>query len=1048
MAISLYHPKSLYRRILFLEAASVLKRYRLYNISISDNIARIPCSLEGKGKSIIIKLKAYNGSYCNQAMGFLYIDMNRDAIVYLNSKPHYGYDKYHRYIPIDNPCIENTVELKMYTTFTFGEHSETFRISRIDYIVVLKDLWSLAKRLRYLLEVIDLFKDHWIAYELSKILRETLDHVYVDTITMESLEAIIDLLDHSLGTYHELVDDLKILLRDRSKELCKAGLRSPDYDRLLKNATLARKYLDDNLLKLNEKYWREGSVYIVSHAHIDAAWLWSWHETIGKIARTALNVLYALRGRNELVFVQSSALYYKWLKEYYPDIYSKVIEAMAKGIWEPVGGMWVESDMILTPLESIIRQFFYGQRFFIENFGMKSRIAWLPDSFGFNPILPQIMKSAGIEYFTTHKLCWNKYNEFPYHIFKWKGLDGTEIVSQLMLLGYGTDVKPSLLKKLWDDFKEKHIFPKPMYVFGYGDGGGGITLEHVEKIDLYRITPLLPKIETGKLNNYINEIIKRSSELPIWRGELYLEMHRGTYTTNLRIKKLVYEADKLLRHVETLSAIACSLEYNYPLEEIDRLWHTLLLNEFHDILSGSSINSVYRTSYSELGKLIERSRRLIEEAIENISKHYRVSGMLVFNPLPWSVKTYIELKLDKNLVPIDQEGNPLAIQKNKDKTIVELDLEPLSLTSLGLADKNYSKEVYGDGVRVEELDKEIIVENRYYRVIVGKDGVIKSLYDKELGDEIMEKPSNVLVAYEDKPHEWDAWDIDEDYEKLRWVINYETRPEIIEQGPLRVIIRFKWRYRDSTIVQDMIMYSSRKEILFKTVFDWHERNILVKTWFYPRIYSDYAYYDMGAGYLTRPTHRNTSWERAKFEVYKHKWVALRNDAYLFSIISHERNGVSVKENEIGLSLLKSPLYPNPLSDYGHIDTYYAITTLDSDKIYELNKIAYELMNSPYVIKKGKYTDRTYSVSFIKVYGDAIIENIKKCHNTDNCIIVRIYNPINKDINVTLRTWVEILKAYDSNILEHNIEELNANKDEIMVKLRPFEIKTIKMHFRQ
>jgi len=1011
-------------------------------------MVRIPCSLRSIGNNIEIKLNAYNGDYCDKAMGLLYIDMNRDAIVYLNGKPHYGYDKYHKYIPIDNPCIENVVELKMYTTYTFGEHSEMFKINRIDYIVVLKDLWYLANRLSYLLEVIDLFKDHWLAYELSKLLRESLDLVYVDTITRESLEAIIDLFDPSLGAFYELVDDLKALLRERSEELCKAGLRKPDYDRLLRNSALARKYLDDNLLRLNEKYWREGSVYIVSHAHIDAAWLWSWIETIGKIARTALNVLYALRDGYDLVFVQSSALYYKWLKEYYPDIYDRVMDAIAKGIWEPVGGMWIESDTILTPLESIIRQFFYGQRFFVENFGMKSRIAWLPDSFGFSPILPQIMKSAGIEYFTTHKLCWNKYNEFPYHIFKWKGLDGTEMVSQLMLLGYGTDVKPSLLKKLWDDFKEKHVFPKPIYVFGYGDGGGGIIPEHVEKIDLYRITPLLPKIETGKLNEYINEIIKRSEELPVWKGELYLELHRGTYTTNLRIKKLVYEADKLLRHVETLSAIAYSLGYNYPLEEIDRLWHILLLNEFHDILLGSSINSVYRTSYRELGELIERSKKLIEEAIENISKHYQISGILVFNPLPWNVKTYIELKIDEKLAPIDKDGEPLNTQESRDKIIVELDLDPLSLTSLGLTKTQYSKEAYKDGVKVEEHDKEIIVENKYYRVIVGRDGVIKSLYDKELGYEVIERPSNVLIAYEDKPHEWDAWDIDEDYEKLRWVINYEIIPEIIERGPLRVIIRFKWRFRESTIVQDMMMYSGRKEILVKTVFDWHERNILVKTWFYPRVYSEYAYYDMGAGYLTRPTHRNTSWERAKFEVYKHKWVALRNDAYLFSIISHERNGVSVKENGIGLSLLKSPLYPNPLSDYGNIDTYYAIITLDSDKMYELNKIAYELMNPPYIIDKGRHMDKTLSISFIKVHGEAIIENIKKCHDTDNCIIIRIYNPVNKDMDVVLRPWLRMVKIYNSNILEDNIEEIDANKNEIIAKFRPFEIKTIKIYFKQ
>lgn len=328
----LYHLKSLYRRILFLEAASILKRYKVNNVIVSNKVYKIPCSFDVENKSIRIRLEPYSEEYCGRVLGLLYIDMNRDALVYLNGEPHYGYDKYHKYIPIDNPCRKNIVELSICTTtYTFGEHSDVFRINRIDYIIVLKDLWNLAKRLKYLLEVINMYKNYWIVYELSKILRETLDQVYVNSITPESLEAIMDLIDPSLGTYNELIDDLKMLLRRKKNELLKAGFREPDYNRLLKNSITARKYLDERLLELNRKYWREGTVYVISHAHIDAAWLWNWRETIEKIARTALNALYVLRNRNDLVFTLSSALYYKWLKDYHPKIYNMVLKAIKKG---------------------------------------------------------------------------------------------------------------------------------------------------------------------------------------------------------------------------------------------------------------------------------------------------------------------------------------------------------------------------------------------------------------------------------------------------------------------------------------------------------------------------------------------------------------------------------------------------------------------------------------------------------------------------------------------------------------------------------------------
>ena len=1041
--------RALNRRILFLNAASILLRKSIDRVSSGDNVVTVPCTCKSIPRIISISLDPYRGEYRGDAIGLLYIDMNRDALVYLDGKPYYGYDKFHRYMVIDDVLKKHTVELRIYSTYTLGEYSELFRINSIDYLVVLEAPWRLSRRLRYLVEVVDAYSDHWFSHELIRVVKEALDRVSIESISIDQVKAVLDLVDPSLGTFRELIDEMKFLMEREARKLFDAGLRPPDYGRLLRESIDALRYLEEELRRLNRVFWREGCVYMVSHAHIDAAWLWDWRETIGKVARTVLNTLRVLGDRSDLVFFLGSALFYKWLREYYPEIHDLVVKAMEEGVWEIVGGMWVESDTILTPLESLIRQFFYGQRYFMENYGVKCRIAWLPDSFGFNPILPQIMRSAGIEYFATHKLCWNKYNEFPYHLFRWRGLDGTEIVSQLVILGYGLHVSPRLIRRLWRDYRDKQLYPRPLYVFGYGDGGGGPIPEHVEKIDLYRLVPILPRIESGRFEDYVRGVLELRDKLPVWSGELYLELHRGTYTTNLLVKKLVYESDKLLRIAETISSLAHLYGYIYPLDELDSLWHVLLLNEFHDILPGSSTYGVYRTAYRELKDLVGRARRIIEDALGFLSRYYGLKGLIVFNPLNWGRKAYIEVPVNGNHYPVDRDGEPLPIQfLGGDRVLAEIDLDPLSILSIGYRETGNPVEHSNSDLRMSVEGGMIVVENMFYRISMERNGVIRSFYDKVLGEEVIEEPSNVLIAYEDRPYEWDAWDIDEDFERRGYTINYDVEPEILEKGPLRIVVRFRWRFRRSTVTEDIIFYRGRREVLFKIMFDWRERNVLVKTWFYPRIHSEHAYYDMGAGYISRPTHRNTSWEWAKYEVYKHKWVALRNDALMFAIISHERNGVSVRDNGIGLSLLKSPLYPNPLSDYGCLETYYAVASLSPNDLYGLYKLSYEIAYEPIVIKVDDTIENTRSIQLASISGEVVLEDIKRCHDSSECLVLRVYNPLNKYTTMSIRLDKEIDRAYHSNILEENIEEITVRDNVVETSIRPFEIKTVKILFRR
>ena len=659
------HPKSLYKRILYILASSIIYRSSVSSVKLHGRLRKLPLRLRELPVTVCFKLDKPLVPLNNYTT-LLFIDLNRDAIMYLDGRPYHGYDRYHKRIVLDDLSREHSVCLDISSTGTMGERLEPPILKSITYLVVDKNMWTLGNRLKYILEIAEAIEDNGVRRELLELIRSILDKVYVGSVDVNTLEAFLDIVEPTMGTFRELVDELRVLTHTSKAELRIAGFRKQPIEASIADVI---KELDYRLEELSRKYWKDGCLYAIAHSHIDLVWLWSFRETIDKIARTFLNTLWLLEHYSHVHYIQSSALFYELIKKHYPEIYSRVREYVEKGRWEIVGGMWVESDTILPGLESLIRQFFYGQRFFQEEFGLKPRIVWLPDSFGFNPVLPQIMKSAGLDTFITHKLLWNAYNKFPYNLFRWRGIDGSEVLSIIVHGGYGVDIKPYPILKMWRDYCAKEVYPKTLLIYGFGDGGGGATIDHVEKLLVYSKSPLMPSIEYGCLRDYVNDIWESVgwSKLPVWSGELYLELHRGTYTTNLLVKKLVYSVEKKLRYLETLSSIAYLYGRRYPLKEIDKLWKKLLKHEFHDALPGTCTYTVYKEVYRELNEIGSKVDKMIKDIARYIVSKIGFNGVIVFNPISFSRKTYIELDLPKDSVLVDRDDSIIPIQRSSRK---------------------------------------------------------------------------------------------------------------------------------------------------------------------------------------------------------------------------------------------------------------------------------------------------------------------------------------------------------------------------------------------
>ncbi|MDQ3793432.1 MAG: alpha-mannosidase, partial [Actinomycetota bacterium] len=632
----------------------------------------------------------------------------------------------------------------------------------------------------------------------------------------------------------------------------------------------------------------------------------------------------------DFTFNQSSAQLYEWIERDAPELFARVKERVEEGRWEPIGGSWVEADCQIPSGESFVRQLLYGQRYFEERFERRSTVAWFPDTFGYSPGLPQLLRGAGLSGFFTYKLNWSETNDFPHDLFVWEGIDGSRVVVHFFDnpgTDYNGDVSAHDLYGTWRNFKGRRHHQESLFSFGWGDGGGGPSEKMLENYDRLKSSPAMPRLRMARVDEFFASLPENG--LPDWVGELYLELHRGTLTTQAKVKRLNREVEHRLLEAEAFATIATLGGAAYPAERLERLWKTLLLNQFHDILPGTSISEVYEDAHCQLEETVSCAEQVRDEALHHLVREEPAGAertVTVANgalhPRPLSVL------LDRDVDGVtltDAEGETLPTQRVADGLLVHaphLLVPGLGWTTLHVQGDSPSSVDAGYGVRVEEAGGGASIENELLSVEVGADGSLHRVYDRKTEREVLEGRGNHLWAYADKPPNWDAWDVDANYELEGEELPGAQVVEVAEDGPLRASVCVERRWRGSRILQTYRLLAGLRRLEIETHVDWRERQVLLRALFPLNVRFHEATFETMYGAVKRPTHRNTSWDAARFEVSAHRYCDLSEPGYGVALLNDGKYGHSARGNVLGISLLRSPLYPDPLADEGeHRFTY-------------------------------------------------------------------------------------------------------------------------------
>lgn len=795
------------------------------------------------------------------------------------------------------------------------------------------------------------------------------------------------------------------------------------------------------------------NVYCVGHTHIDMAWLWRLKHTHEKASRSFSTVLRMMEMFPEYIFLQTQPQIYEYIKEDFPEIFAEIKKRVKEGRWEADGGMWVEADCNLTSGESLTRQLLIGSRFLKEEFGKDVEYLWLPDVFGYSWALPQILKKSGIDVFMTTKISWNQFNRMPHDTFRWKGMDGTEVLTHFIttpepwngpdswFYTYNGLLTPKTVKGVWESYSEKAMNKDLLISYGYGDGGGGVNRDLLESRRRIDRIPGLPNLKTSTAGAYfrkLKENVENTDQyVNTWDGELYLEYHRGTYTSQAYNKKMNRKMELLYRRAEWMTAMAAMGAGNLALAEQEKLtrgWKLILTNQFHDIIPGSSIHEVYEDSRKDYQKIQEIGMEVLEDfrktAMEKAENAYTV-----YNASGWDMNEIVAVPAKEADSFTDEAGNRLVSQKQGDVVYVQVkDVPPMGHKTI-FAGK--------EGEKAEEAPFKVegrSLETPFYLAELNDYGQLTRLYDKEAGREVLAagERGNVLQVFEDKPIDNDAWDIDIFYQQKMREITDLTVFRIAEMGPLRLGIHMEWKYMKTAVSQDMIFYSNSRRIDFKTKVDFHERQQLIKTAFTVDIRSTYATYDIQYGNVRRPNHWNTSWDQARFESVGHRFADLSERNYGAALLNDCKYGYDIKDNVMRLSLLRSGLQPDHLQDLGIHEFTYAFLPHTGDFVAgHVVEEAYGL-NNPMEVFEGQ--DKTGRGSFFTLDNPQVeIDAVKKSED-GKYLVVRFHDFAGASQKVSLtpgfpfRTWME------GDLMERPIE--GAREDRVEVSLHPYEIKTL------
>lgn len=802
------------------------------------------------------------------------------------------------------------------------------------------------------------------------------------------------------------------------------------------------------------------NVIATGHAHLDVAWLWTLDQTRRKAGRTFHTALALMEQFPDYHFTQSQPQLYDYVQTDYPDLFEAIKKRVADGRWEPIGGMWVEADCNLTGPESLARQFLLGRAFFAEHFGAdaESPVLWLPDVFGYCWALPQLIKQAGLEYFMTIKIGWSQYNRLPYDSFWWQGLDGTKVLTHFSTTPeegayastYNARATPKNAIGTWTNFQQKELRQRLLMIYGYGDGGGGPTREMLENIREMEAFPATPSVRQGSAGQFFRRLeADAGAELPTWNGELYLEYHRGTYTTQSRTKRANRKSEFLLHDAEFAAVLAALLDgdYDYPAAELTEAWKLVCLNQFHDIIPGSSIGDVYVESLAQYDQVQRTGETVRNKALEAIAGS--VGGdILLVNPTSFA-RDDLALwtgRLSPNEHLETTEGDTVPTQPTTDGTLVSAgSLAPFSVTPLIVRAGEPGRPIASGSTATKDF-----LENDNLRVELNGAGDIVRIFDKRSRREVLSEGgiANQFQAFEDRPLNFDAWDVDIFFDDKSWTSDPATSIEVIEAGPLRTTIQVHRRILSSDYVQRISLADNSARLDFDTAIQWRERNILLKVAFPVQVLSPVATFEIQWGNVQRPTHRNTSWDWARFETSAQKWADLSEGDYGVSLLNDCKHGHDVQDNVLRLSLLRSPTMPDPQADQGEHRFVYSLLPHEGGWGESTVAAAYAL-NDPVIAAEPRraehFRGRTSpGESLISVDGpNVVIETVKGAEDGRG-FVVRLYESQRRRGTATLTSGVPLARAYRTNLLEEGESELEVRGSTVSLELRPYEIVTLRL----
>ena len=864
-------------------------------------------------------------------------DSNSEATLWVDGRAMQGLNRHHRDALLVREAEFGTVlacEVEMACNGLFGRQDAPVELHRCDAAVFDDDAWQL----------------------------------YFDFETLRALEAETQ-ADPALAG--ELLGEL-----DR---FCTVWEHDPDGARPILSAL----YELRNGTRVHE-------LAALGHAHIDTAWLWPLAETYRKCVRTFSSQTRYMDDYPEYRFACSQAQQYAWIKERDPDLWDRIRAKVTSGQWVPVGGTWIEPDLNIPSGESLVRQLLHGQRFFERELGSRCRELWAPDAFGYNGQLPQLMREAGITRFLTQKLSWNRFTKPEHHTFVWQGIDGSEVLAHFPPADtYSSEATVADLLRTVRQFKDHDSSRTSLFLFGLGDGGGGPTRAMLETLRRARDLQGLPRTTQRTSDEFFATLEAETAERPVVVGELYFEYHRGTYTSQARTKRGNRRCEQALHDAEFL---ACARGGEYPRAELDRLWKLLLLQQFHDILPGSSIRLVYEDAERDLAEVEAGAEALCGE------------GDGLVNTVGVPRREVVDGQL--------YEAAPYAAARAVEST---------------------------DELRMDELT----LENAHVRVTLSADGSVASVFDKAAGREALAAPGNRLELYDDRPVAFDAWDIDPFHLGTRRDASPAESNDVATASPLRGEIRFERALGEaSRLVQVVRLDAESRRLEFHTTVDWHEEHTLLKVCFPLAVRAPAATYEMQFGYAERPTHFSTAYDSARYEIPGHRFADLSEHGYGVALLTDSKYGYSCYGNELRVSLLRSPKSPDPEADMGRHEFAYALVPhaggwRDAGIVAEAIRF-----NAP--LRRTDLVALSHEVSFASVDDtNLFLDTIKRAEDSD-ALVLRLYEAHGARGTARVRLAAPPTSARRANVLEDDGDELAIDDGAIVLPYRPHEIVTVKV----